>query len=189
MIASPRPIVDADRRGRRRFDDATSPHDPQQRIVADVDRQSTSQARGWAPSVIAKHCESLSSRTVRRACAGAASSIRSVKILREQVRASQKKRRTCRRKATGRPAIGRSDTVRAYRLCTRALIVPHTGQRADEHVGQTDIAAAVPSNSLSPADNPGGNNADSLRRRIALILLTNQAKATPRFHQNRVRAE
>ena len=64
---------------------------------------------------------------------------RSAKIFRGQAGSSQKKRRFQMRKRTVNLRQGKSNAVRRYHVCLRALRVPHTGQIALAAFGTTLI--------------------------------------------------
>lgn len=80
--------------------------------LAGIANRSANTAPGRPPSAAPRRRRSACSGLVRRAWASAKVGSRSQKIVRARRAVSQKKRRTPRRKATARPATGRSASVR-----------------------------------------------------------------------------
>ncbi len=79
---------------------------------------------------------------------------RSAKIFRGQAGSSQKKRRAQMRKRTVNLRQGKSNAVRRYHVCRRALRVPHTGQIALAALGTTLIMTAQLHEWLDAGDRP-----------------------------------
>ena len=108
VVTSPRPIVDADNRGRRKASRSTR-RTTRSRVslLTSMLSRREREAAGRPPSAIARQCTTSSSRLVRLPL-GSTASNRSAKIRLAQVSASQTKRRVRKISAIRAPAAGRS---------------------------------------------------------------------------------